>query len=429
MSIYLKNATYVDWETLKFKTGIIKVNQGQNAGIEFVDAVPTAPTQGDEVVDVAGKIVTHAFACGHHHIYSGLAGGMPFPNKPMNNFVEILQHLWWNLDKKLDLDMIKASAYAVALGCAKNGVSFVIDHHASPLCIRDSLKTIADVLDEVGLSHILCVEHSDRDGEEALQNNLDETANYLEMAKTHPTYQGLVGLHASFTCGDSNLKRSMDLMEKFNSGLHIHVAEDLADESHCEQRYSKRVVERLNDFGALKSSKSIFAHCIHLNDSERAIMNAGKAYIAVNTDSNLNNRVGTFTSHGLNPDRIMLGTDGMYSNMMESAKTHYFVNHALENLQVPDAYARLRNVNRYIRENHFKGDGDNNLVILDPKMPTPLHEGNFLGHFFYGWNSSVVECMIAQGKFVLRDRQVATVNENEVLSFCRTQAERLWSKL
>jgi cytosine/adenosine deaminase-related metal-dependent hydrolase len=55
---------------------------------------------------------------------------MPAPRKIPANFTEILQYVWWHIDKRLDLEMIEASALASAIYCAKNGVTLVIDHHA-----------------------------------------------------------------------------------------------------------------------------------------------------------------------------------------------------------------------------------------------------------------------------------------------------------
>ena len=130
MSILLKNATYIDWKTLKFSNTNILVKEGKDAGIEFFDNAGNPDV--DEVIDCEGKFVTKSFAIGHHHIYSALSRGMPAPSKTPANFYEILKYIWWNLDKALDKDMIEASALATAIASAKSGSTFVIDHHASP---------------------------------------------------------------------------------------------------------------------------------------------------------------------------------------------------------------------------------------------------------------------------------------------------------
>ena len=160
-------------------------------------------------MDCAGRLVTKSFGCGHHHIYSTLARGMPAPQKSPLNFVEILKYIWWHLDKCLDLEMIEASALASAIYCAKNGVTLIIDHHASPFAIKDSLFTIAKAFDRVGISHLLCYEISDRDGEGARAAGLAETDAFLAAG-----YQGHVGLHASFTVGDDLLHKAIALFQK-----------------------------------------------------------------------------------------------------------------------------------------------------------------------------------------------------------------------
>ena len=219
--ILLKNATYIDWKTLEFKNTNILVEDGLKGKIQFTKDENSNTT---EVIDCKGKLVTKSFAVGHHHVYSALARGMGAPKKNPENFYEILEYIWWTLDKALDKDMIEASALTTAMACAKTGSTFVIDHHASPNFIEGSQKIIANAFDKVGVSHLLCYEITDRDGIEKAEQGLAETENYLK------SHQGLVGLHASFTVNDEIMRRSVDLMKKMNSGIHIHVAEDLYDQ-------------------------------------------------------------------------------------------------------------------------------------------------------------------------------------------------------
>ncbi len=249
MSILLKNATYINWETLEFTKTHILLEDGLDGKASFIDQLP----ESDEtynVLDCEGKFVTKSFAVGHHHVYSALSRGMPAPKKSPSDFTEVLKYIWWNLDKALDKEMIEASALATAIACAKAGATFVIDHHASPNFIEGSLDVIAKAFESVGLSHLLCYEITDRDGQDKAEKGLLETDNYLR------ENQGLVGLHASFTVGNDTLRKSVDLMEKHNSGIHIHVAEDAFDQNHCQENYNKRVVERMNDYGILNSSKT-----------------------------------------------------------------------------------------------------------------------------------------------------------------------------
>jgi len=416
--LYIKNANFIDFENFEIINTNIKVNQGQLGSIEFVNDIPSDA----EILDVHGKFVTKSFACGHHHAYSALARGMGAPKKNPSNFHEILKYIWWTLDKSLDKDMIEASALATAIASAKAGVTFVIDHHASPFAVENSLSILAKAFEKVGVSHLLCYEISDRDGLDIAEKGLAETENYLK------ENQALVGLHASFTVGNNSLKKAVDLAQKYNSGIHIHAAEDVYDQEYTKQHYGKSVIERLNDFGVLQFDKSILAHCLHLSENERNILSKSQNWIAQNMESNLNNQVGFFNSKGFE-ERVILGTDGMHSDMLRSAKSAFFVGQNYDSINFNSAYNRFRNTHKFLKINKFKGDSDNNLVVLNYQTPTPLNAGNFLGHFLFGIESNHIQHVISSGKLIVKDYKLVTINEEEVLKFTRNEAIKLWSKM
>ncbi|MBN2639729.1 MAG: amidohydrolase family protein [Bacteroidales bacterium] len=421
MTLLLKNARFLDWEKLTFTDTHILVEEGVNGKIFFTPrSVPEIEVS--EVIDCKGKIVTKSFAVGHHHIYSALATGMPAPAKNPGNFFEILKYIWWTLDKALDKEMIEASALATAIACAKAGATFAVDHHASPNAVEGSLEIIANAFDRIGVGHLLCYEVTDRDGREKAELGLNETEQYLKKR------QGLVGLHASFTVGDETMKKAAALVEKFKSGLHIHVAEDRYDQDRTTADYGMKVVERLNAYNMLDHSKTILVHGLHLSDAERKLFRDSKAWMAENMESNLNNGVGVFNSYGLG-EKIMLGTDGMHSDMIRSAQQAYFAGQSFEQVDFGGVYNRFRNVHRYLAENKFDGDGENNLVVLDYESRTPVTEQNVLGHFVFGWNSSQVQYVISDGKLIMKDRVIQTVDEAEVMTFAREQAQRLWNRM
>lgn len=423
MSLLLKNATFIDWKTLGFSNTNIVVNEGLKGGIHLYENLFEIPNRNNlETIDCRGKYVTKSFAVGHHHVYSALARGMGAPKKNPGNFPEILEYIWWTLDKSLDAEMIEASALATAMAAARAGSTFVIDHHASPNAIKGSLEIIAKAFDRVGVGHLLCYEISDRDGEEKTTLGLEETDEYLQ------SRQGLVGLHASFTVGNETMKRAADLVQKHNSGIHIHVAEDKYDEQACLESHYKWVVDRLNEYSFLDSPKTILAHCLHLDQYEKDQIRDSKAWVVENIESNLNNNVGYFNGNDLG-DRIFLGTDGMHSDMIRSARAAFFVGQRHDNIDFNSAWQRFRNVHHYLAQNNFSGDGDNNLVVLDYDSPTEFNSGNFLGHFIYGLNAGHVQHLISDGKLIVKNGELQTVNETEVLEFSREQSLRLWAKM
>ena len=404
MGITLKNATYVDWESLEFTTTDIQVETEETAEI-----------------DCRGKLVTKAFAVGHHHVYSALARGMPAPPVKPANFPEILKYIWWSLDKCLDEESIYYSALVTAMAAAKAGSALVIDHHASPNYISGSLDLIARAFDEVGVKHLLCYEITDRDGRKRAEDGLKETGKYL---KKRP---GLVGLHASFTVGDETLYRAVNLMRETSSGIHMHVAEDLSDQEHCLKHYRKRVVQRLSEAGVLDSPKTILVHGLHLEGQEREIIGQSPCWVAQNMESNLKNKVGFFNGVGLGK-RVMLGTDGMHGDMLQSLKAAFFVGQKFDSLDPAGAYHRFRNANRYAVQN-FPGSNENDLVVLDYDNPTVINKENFIGHLLFGINSSHVRDVIAGGRLVVRDRVILTIDQEAVLAKAREAASKLWKRM
>jgi len=422
MSVLLKNATYVDWRTLEFSVQNILAEENRNSVTFVGKTAETIRQLKPEVIDCSGKIVTKSFAVGHHHAYSALARGMGAPKKSPENFLEILKYVWWTLDKCLDPEMIEASALVTAIACAKAGSTFVIDHHASPFAVKGSLEIIAGAFEKVGVSHLLCYEISDRDGQQVATEGLEETASYLEH------HQGLVGLHALFTVSNNTLKQAVEMMNRFNTGIHIHVAEDLHDQDICLREHGKRVVQRLSEAGVLNSPKSLLVHCLHLENSEREIICKSPAWVVENSESNLNNNVGYFDGACFG-ENIMLGTDGMHSDMLQSAKSAFFNGQRYDTINYNSAYARFRNVHRYLNENEFAGDGDNNLVVLDYDPPTPFNSDNFPGHFIFGISSHHVRDVISGGRVIVRNRQLTTVSEADVMNSARKHAERLWRKM
>ncbi|MBN2345440.1 MAG: amidohydrolase family protein [Candidatus Aminicenantes bacterium] len=423
MSLYLKNATHVDWRTLKFSSGHLRVDGGDDGGLEFIPALPADPAPGDRVLDCRDKLVTRSFACGHHHAYSALARGMPPPAHPPADFRHKLQDVWWKLDRALDPELVLLSALATALECARNGVTFVIDHHSSPNAVEGSLEAVAGAFAEVGVGVLPCLELSDRDGEAVREKGLAETGNRL--AAGQPC---LVGLHASFTVGDELLTQAVALASKYLTGIHVHAAEDTIDQELTFSRHGCRVVERFHEAGVLELPRTILVHGLHLDQGERALLKGSVAWLAENMESNLNNRVGFFRGEGLS-SRIMLGTDGLHSDMIQSARAAYFGGIDAERAEMADVYCRLRRVHDYLHENGVGGDGENNLVILDYPSPTPVSEENFLTHFFYGLGSRHVDSVIARGRLIVENRRVLTVNEEEVLALTRAGAARLWKRL
>ena len=144
--------------------------------------------------------VTPGLVCGHHHLYSALARGMPAPPRQPTTFLEVLEQIWWRLDVALDAEMIRWSAMLGAVEALQCGTTAIVDHHESPSCIEGSLTVLADACAEVGVRLNTAYGVTDRHGPDGARRGLAENERYLRDGG-----RGMVGVHAAFTCSDDTL--------------------------------------------------------------------------------------------------------------------------------------------------------------------------------------------------------------------------------
>ena len=102
-----------------------------------------------DYVDARGGVIMPGLINAHTHIYSGLARGLSIRGHDPHTFYQVLDGMWWNIDRHLELEGTRASAYATIIDCIKNGVTTIFDHHASYQQIPDSLFAIAEVAKEL----------------------------------------------------------------------------------------------------------------------------------------------------------------------------------------------------------------------------------------------------------------------------------------
>lgn len=392
-----------------------------------------------KVIDASGKIVLPGFINAHMHFYSTFARGLG-KAAPSKNFVEILNNLWWKLDKQLTNADSYYSAVIPLINAIRKGTTTIIDHHASPFAITGSLAAIEKGVRETGLRAALCYEVSDRDGEEKAKEGIEENAAFIAAAqgKDDNTIKGMFGLHASFTLSDKTLEEAAYRGHKLGAGFHVHTAESQADQLQCEAHHKLRVVERLRDFGVL-GRKSIAAHCVHINEKEIEILRETGTAVVHNPQSNANNSVGIadVTAMAAKGVLVGLGTDAMTVNMLEEVRCGLWLQHLKTDPSqgfMEEAGALVTN-NAVIASRYFKGLGElkagfaADIAIIDYLPPTPLDEGSFLGHLIFGISQSTVDTTIAAGK-VLMEKKVLKLDldEEEVSRKSLELAKKLWKK-
>ncbi|WP_252214285.1 putative aminohydrolase SsnA [Clostridium sp. VAP41] len=395
-----------------------------------------------EFIDAEEKVIMPGLINTHHHIYSAFARGLTLNNPPSKSLIDILENVWWKIDKKLTLEDVKYSTYTTLIECVKNGVTTVFDHHASPMSASRSLFTIADAATHLGIRGVYAYEVSDRDGDEILNEGIEENVNFIKASnqRNDDMVKGMFGMHASFTLSDESLKKCVNSMKGLDAGYHIHAAEGIDDLNHCLKSNNKRVIERLNDFGIL-GEKTICAHCIHINKMEIDILKETNTNVVNNPESNMGNAVGCAPVIEMMKNEVVvgLGTDGYTSDMFESMKVENIIHkHNLSNSNVGfvETNKMLFENNRNIAGKYFtkplgilKEGAYADLIIVDYNPLTTMNENNLNGHIMFGMSGRGVDTTIINGRVVMKNRKIMTVNEDKIFKESRRISGEFWKNL
>jgi putative selenium metabolism protein SsnA len=419
--------------TLTIRDGLIESvsETGGAAGTgDAAERSGEAPTRRD----CSGCVIVPGNVCGHTHLYSALARGMPYALEPPDNFVQILRRLWWRLDGALDEESIRASALVGGMDALLHGTTTLIDHHASPNWIDGSLDVLAEALGTLGVRSVLCYETTDRDGPERAAAGLRENERFAGRPGPSALTRAMVGAHASFTLSEETLAGCVDAARRNGVGIHIHAAEDGGDQRDCEARFGVRVGERLANAGALTGG-ALLAHCIHLDADESARIRDAGCGVAHNPASNMNNAVGHADVLALG-ERVLFGTDGIGADMFAESRCAYF--RARDgDVYFPFEWPLQRMAEGGARAGRIFGEpllgtlqegAPADLVVLDAAPPTPLDGDNLAGHWSFGFDSRSLRDVMVAGRFVVENRRLTLADQDEIAAGGRVAAASMWER-
>ncbi|MDY0145987.1 MAG: putative aminohydrolase SsnA [Kiritimatiellia bacterium] len=412
--------------------------------IQAVGKAATVKKQarGAQVVDAKGKVIMPGFINAHMHLYSTFCRGLMPKQPPATNFVEVLERLWWPLDKALNAKDVLYSSLIPLIDCIKNGTTTIIDHHESQDFQTGSLAVIEKACRQTGVRSVLTLGLSDRygKGEEGIQENVQFIKKIqAKRQKGDDLISAMMGLHALFTVNDESLKKSCDLARELDCGMHVHIAEDKADQVANKKQYGKSVVERLAAAGGL-GPKTLAIHCVHVSDKEIGLLAKTGTCAVHNPESNMNNAVGVAPVMKMMAKGVLvgLGTDAMTTDMKAEVRVaNVFHKHAAKDSQVffleacnmlmkNNAQIASRFFNRPVGELKKGSYGD--VVVMDYDPPTPMNGNSFLGHYLFGICAARVDSTIVNGKVLMQGGKLTALNEKKINAESRKQAADFWKR-
>ncbi len=427
-------------ETPFLENGCIAMEGGIISEIGETTAMKTV-YPGADFIDAKGGVIMPGLINAHNHIYSAFARGLSIRGSNPTNFLEILDGLWWTIDRNLLLPDTAASADCTFIDCIENGTTTIFDHHASYGEIEGSLFAIAESAKRFGVRANLCYEISDRDGRDKMRAAVQENVSFIRHAKANGSgmLAGMMGMHAPFTLSDESL--SYCLSEKpADAGVHIHVAEGIEDVHSSLKLHGKRPVFRLHDFGML-GKKTICGHCTHVNEAEMDLLAATGSMVAHNPESNMGNAIGCPPSLRMYQKGILigLGTDGYTNDMLESYKVANLLHkHSLCDPTVAwgEIPGMLFDNNRKMAEVFFgqtfgilAPGACADVIALDYTPQTPMTSANINSHVLFGMSGPRVATTIINGEVKMLDRELIGIDKEAVLAHCRERASDLWKRI
>lgn len=413
---------------------IIKIDTKENLLSQYPD---------EELLDANGQYMMPGLICAHTHFYGAYSRGLAIPGSAPEEFPQILEKLWWALDKSLDAYSVASSAWVCIIDAIKHGNTCLFDHHASPNQIHNSLDLIAEVVDKSGIRASLCYEVTDRDGIDKAKAGITENVRFINRINQGNNLSGRLaatfGLHASLTLSDETLDICRESIPS-GSGFHIHVAEHTVDEYDSLAKSGKRVVDRLLDKGIL-GEKSIVAHAVHVDAKEIEILAKTRTWVAHQPRSNMNNAVGigNVESMARAGVKVCLGNDGFSNTMWDEWKTTYLV-HKLVNLD-PRRMGGYDVVEMAIYQNSALASQQFNLpigtispgsqadiIFVDYNPFTELNAGNLPWHILFGMHHSMVTMTMVAGKVLMKNRELINIDEERIFHEAYNLHKDVWKR-
>jgi putative selenium metabolism protein SsnA len=389
-----------------------------------------------EVIDAGGALVMPALTNAHTHLYGLFVRGCAFPGPAPRSFRQILESVWWRLDKALTREAVRISALYGLADHLRCGVTAVVDHHASPSFISGSLDEIAAAAEQVGIRACLCFEVTDRNGDAGAKEGILENARFIASRRM----PAMFGLHAAFTLSDDTLETARQIADELGAGFHVHLAEGPEDPADSLLRSKKRTAHRLASAGVLKPGTFV-GHGVHLDHEEIALLAETGVVVTHQPQSNMGNAVGfpRFLHMRERGVKVALGTDGYTPDMLETlraAATLHSHSTATPSAGVGEFAEILLKDNPAVLSQVFKTQlgrlapgAAADLIVTDYRPPTPINSGNFPYHVYFGLSAAHVRTVLCNGKVVVKDHRLTTVDEAALAAEARSVAAEVWKRL
>jgi len=385
----------------------------------IIDSITSSTADLDktgDVIDGSGSIIMPGLINAHTHAAMTLFRGYG-DDTPLH---EWLEKKIFPVEEKLKPKDIYWGSLLAIIEMIKSGTT----------CFNDMyyfMSEVAKAVEKTGIRAVLSRGLMDTDGRGG--ERLKEAVSEMKEWSGKPRIEWMFGPHAIYTCSEDFLLRIKDLAEKYDRRIHIHLSETKKEVKDCLREHEKRPAEYLDDIGFL-SDRVVAAHCCWLNNNEIKILSRNGVSVVYNPISNMKLASGIAPVFEMMKKKVQvcLGTDGAASNnnldMFEEMK----VASLLQKISIKDTTAlKATDTIMLATLNGAKALGVNggsieegknaDIILLDLKNPVlrPLHnKERIISDLVYSTPSLAVNTVIIDGKLIMQNKKILTIDEKEI---------------
>ncbi|MBE6377853.1 MAG: amidohydrolase [Lentisphaerae bacterium] len=390
---------------------------------KFAAIAPELSAEGADIIDAGGKLAAlPPFYNAHNHAAMTLLRGYA---EDMELFDWLSNHIW-PVEAKLSAEDIYIGTKLAAVEMIRSGTVYFNDSYWHP---EAALRAVQ----ETGMRATLGLLYLGNVSDDAKSAN----AALIEAAEGVDTVRVAHTPHAIYTVDKPMLQSIAKMMESDGRQVHIHVSETAKEVEDCLKEHGMTPVEYLDSLG-LVNERAMLAHCVHLTGHDREIIAARGAYIAHNPVSNMKLCSGMFNFEAAKKAgcKIAIGTDGTSSNnnlsMIDEMKSAALT--AKVTAAVPTA-GKTADIFHAATVTGAEFAGMNSgaiavgkaadMILVDLEHPVMSAGYDLIADMVYAADSSVINSVICNGKFLMRDRIIP--NESDIIAEAREVCRKIAS--
>ena len=394
--------------------------------IEKIDKDIDKNIEIDEKINAKNMLVMPGLINTHTHLAMSIFRGYKTDRKLM----DWLEDAIFPVEDKLKPEDIYWNSYLSCLEMIKSGTTTCNDMYFG-------MNKTVEAIRDTGLRAVVawCIK------DDSIKDKVEQTREYAKMYNNDENgkIKIYVSADAPHTCNPDTIKLCVDLAKELNTGLHIHLAETIDEETKIKSRYNKRSTEYLNDLEVF-DVPVVLAHGIYVSDSDIEILKKIKGGISHNPISNckLSSGICDVVKLRKNGINIGLGTDGSGStttmDMFEEMKTAAYLQKV--NTMEPSSIAAYDILKMATIEGAKVLGLENEIGSLEPGKKADmifiktdkLHmcpANDVCANLVYSSNGADVESVMIDGKIIMQNRKMINLDEKEVMRQVKKIAKRL----